>query len=51
MRTTALAAAMLWFGAVSAQGAEITWETSYERARQRCIEEDKLLFIDFYADW
>ena len=51
MRTTLLAAAALWFGAVSVHAAEITWESSYERARERCIDEDKLLFIDFHADW
>jgi hypothetical protein len=48
---TLFAAAALWFGAAAAHAAEIKWETDYGRARERCIAEDKLLFIDFYADW
>jgi hypothetical protein len=31
--------------------AGITWERDFEKAKARALKEDKLIFIDFYADW
>jgi hypothetical protein len=46
MRTAAMIAVLaapLWAG--------IEWERDLGKARERAIREDKLLFLDFSADW
>jgi hypothetical protein len=35
----------------AAARADIRWEQDFERAKARALAEDKLIFIDFYADW
>jgi hypothetical protein len=35
----------------AAAWADIRWESDFERAKARALKEDKLIFIDFYADW
>ncbi len=34
---------------VPAHAGEVSWERSFDRARDRAIKEDKLIFLDFYA--
>jgi thiol:disulfide interchange protein len=47
MLRTAVLGALL---AAAAQ-ADVTWERDFEKAKARALEEDRLIFIDFYADW
>ena len=46
MRIVMAVAALL-----SAASAGVVWEQDFEKAKLRAVREDKLIFIDFYADW
>ena len=48
---TMFAVAVAGLGIASTTFAGVDWESDYDRARERAIKEDKLLFIDFYATW
>jgi hypothetical protein len=50
MRLLGILAPALLLAAPGAR-AGVSWESDLEKAKERAIREDKLLFIDFYADW
>jgi hypothetical protein len=31
--------------------ADAPWEHDFEKAKERALKEDKLILIDFYAEW
>jgi hypothetical protein len=35
----------------AAAHADIDWERDFEKAQERALKEDRLVFIDFYAEW
>lgn len=35
----------------AAAHADVEWLRDFEKAKARALKEDKLVFIDFYADW
>ena len=35
----------------AAAHADVSWLRDFEKAKERALKEDKLIFIDFYADW
>ncbi len=44
-----LAVALFWAAGTATAG--INWETDFARAKERALKEDKLLFLEFYANW
>jgi thiol:disulfide interchange protein len=43
--------AVLGLLAAAASAADVSWERDFDKAKERAVKEDKLIFIDFYADW
>jgi thiol:disulfide interchange protein len=35
----------------AAAHADVSWLRDFEKAKERALKEDKLVLIDFYADW
>jgi hypothetical protein len=50
MRAIGMSVTALLLCAATAR-AGIKWEGDFDQARQRSLEEDKLLLVVFYADW
>ncbi len=42
---------LLLLAFVSLARAEVRWVDQFEKAKEIALAEDKLIFLDFYADW
>ena len=47
----AAGACFLWVGTVARAQEPIPWETNYTAAQAKAKASDKLMMVDFYADW
>ncbi|HZT44017.1 MAG TPA: hypothetical protein VFA07_17760 [Chthonomonadaceae bacterium] len=47
----AAGACFLWVGTAARAQEAISWETSYAAAQTKAKAADKLMMVDFYADW